>query len=151
MLRLTILRKWNVKKEDGGYCISKCFFNGEYMFDILEDYDRGLRSEMSEEEIKERKVAGKTAIPTGEYQLIMNYSPRFKKVMPLLVNVKGFSGIRIHTGNSDKDTEGCLITGYNKVKGKVVESKKAYDLLIKAIEQNKGDKVIVDIVRMFYA
>lgn len=151
MLRLTVLRKWNVKKEDGGYCIGKIYADGEELFETLEDYDRGLRDEMSEEEIKARKVYGKTAIPTGIYELIMNYSPKYKKVMPLLLNVKGYSGVRIHSGNDENDTLGCILVGWNKVKGKVIDSRKAYDILLKKIEQNKGDKIIVEIRRMFYA
>lgn len=151
MLRITILRKWNVKKDDGGYCIGKIYANGEELFETLEDYDRGLKDEMPLEEIKARKVYGKTAIPTGIYELILNYSPKYKKVMPLLLNVKGYSGVRIHSGNTEKDTEGCILVGWNKKKGMVIDSRKAYDILMKKIEQHKGDKIIVEIRRMFYA
>lgn len=151
MLRITILRKWNVQKDDGGYCIGKIYANGEELFETLEDIDRGLKDEMSLEEIKAKKVYGKTAIPTGIYELILNYSPKYKKVMPLLLNVKGYSGVRIHSGNTEKDTEGCILVGWNKKKGMVIDSRKAYDILMKKIGQNKGDKIIVEIRRMFYA
>lgn len=151
MLRITILRKWNVKKDDGGYCIGKMYANGEELFETLEDYDRGLKDEMPIEEIKAKKIYGKTAIPTGIYELILNYSPKYKKVMPLLLNVKGYSGVRIHSGNTEKDTEGCILVGWNKKKGMVIDSRKAYDILMKKIGQNKGDKIIVEIRRMFYA
>ena len=61
-------------------------------------------------------------------------SPRFKKVLPLLLDVPHFEGVRIHTGNTEKDTEGCILVGYNKVKGKVINSKIAFDKVMKYLE-----------------
>lgn len=78
------------------YTIGKLYIDGEYFCDTIEDKDRGLDISMDIEEIKRIKVFGKTAIPTGTYKVEMTYSPRFKKILPLIVGVKGFEGIRIH-------------------------------------------------------
>lgn len=59
------------------------------------------------------KIYGETAIPEGRYQIDMTYSPKFKMVLPLLVNVPGFEAIRIHSGNTETDTEGCILVGFN--------------------------------------
>lgn len=98
--------------------LSEVFVDGVF-FDmyVLEDLDRGLDDSWTLEEIKKVKVKSETAIPTGRYQVKINYSPRFKRQLPLLYNVKGFSGIRIHSGNTHLHTEGCPLPGqyWNKV------------------------------------
>lgn len=105
------------------YTIGKMYINGVYFCDTLEDTDRGITSSTSEAEIAKIKVYGKTAIPTGTYKVSWTMSSRFKKMMPLVEGVKGFSGIRIHSGNKPEDTLGCILCGYNKVVGQVVDSR----------------------------
>lgn len=60
---------------------------------------------------REHKIYSMTGIPKGRYKVVVTMSNRFKKLLPLLVNVPGFEGIRIHSGNSSKDSEGCIIVG----------------------------------------
>ena len=137
------------KYRNNNYCIDKLYINGKYFSEVLEDPDRGLTDSMTLEEIKKIKVKGNTCIPYGTYNITITYSPRFKKNLPLLNNVKGFDGIRIHSGNKPQDTEGCLLPGFNKVKGQVINSKVTTDKLIAQIQQaiNKKEKVTITITK----
>ena len=144
-MELKLIRKYRCSN----YCIDKLYINDEYFSDALEDPDRGLTDTMSLEEIKKIKIKGNTCIPYGTYNITITYSPRFKKNLPLLNNVKGFDGIRIHSGNKPQDTEGCLLPGFNKVKGQVIDSRVTTDKLIAQIQQalNKGEKVTITITK----
>ena len=127
------------------YTIGKLYVDGKYFSDVLEDVDRGLKSSMTESEILKKKVKGETAIPTGHYVINITYSPKYKRMMPLLLDVKGVSGIRIHSGNTAKDTEGCLLVGKNKKVGMVLESRDTYQRLFKMMEGQK--EITIDITR----
>ena len=118
-MKLTIDRKY--KKPD--YTIGKLYINGQYFCDTLEDKDRGLTQDMDENTIFDIKVYGKTAIPTGTYTLSWSYSPKFKKYLLAVNNVPGFSGIRLHAGNTADDSLGCILVGKNKQVGKVLNSR----------------------------
>ena len=141
--------KLHRKYRGTNYCIGKLYINNEYFSDVLEDPDRGLQYTMSIQEIQQLKVKGDTCIPYGTYDITITYSPKFKKRLPLINNVKGFEGIRIHSGNTSKDTEGCLLLGFNKIKGKVINSKETVDKFITIIQQtlNKGEKVTIQIYK----
>ena len=142
-MRVTLVRIANRPT----YCIGKLYIDGKYFCDTIEDTDRGLKDEMTEEEILKKKVKGETAIPTGIYPVYLTYSPKYNKQMPLIDNVKGYSGIRIHSGNTSKDTEGCLIVGKNKEVGKVLESRKTYNALFREFVKTNS-KIIIDIQTM---
>lgn len=143
-MRLTVLRIANKPT----YTIGKLYIDGCYFCDVLEDTDRGLDDDMKESEILKKKVKGQTAIPTGTYPVKITYSPKYKKNMPLIENVKGYSGIRIHSGNTHKDTEGCVLVGKNKEVGKVLESRKTYNALYKILSETK-ERIIIDIRRNY--
>lgn len=129
---MEILVERKYKKKD--YTIGKMYINGEYFCDTLEDTDRGLTQVMTLSEIKEVKEYGNTAIPTGKYQVAYTYSPRFKKYLPLLLQVPAFEGVRIHSGNTHTDTEGCILLGENKSVGKVLNSRKTMDEFLRILK-----------------
>ena len=103
------------------YTIGTLFINGERFCDTLEDKNRDVNRN-GKFDGKEKKVQGETCIPFGTYKVTLNLSPRFKRPLPRLLNVPNFEGVLIHRGNTAKDTEGCILVGENKVKGKVINS-----------------------------
>lgn len=144
------------KKED--YTIGKLYIDGVYFADTLEDCDRGLTQDMPLEEIKAKKVYGKTAIPKGTYDIDMNtVSPKFEKrswakpyggKLPRLVNVPGYEGVLIHVGNTSESTDGCLLVGKNSVKGMVTDSSRTFmSLMSKYLlpAKIKGEKITITI------
>lgn len=140
------------------YTIGKLYLNGKYICDTIEDTDRKLSSNMTVDEIKKIKVQNKTAIPYGTYKVAMDVvSPSYSKVdyyvknygakIPRLLNVKGFEGVLIHPGNTEKDSAGCIIVGSNKVKGKVINSRAIFDKLYKLIK-GKND-LTIEIIKKY--
>lgn len=152
-LKLLVDRHW--KKND--YTIGKFYINDTCFSESLEDKDRNLSDDMSEWMIRLKKIYGKTAIPTGTYEVKLTYSPKFagrvwgKKYngqVPEIINVKGFSGVRIHPFNRAEESLGCISVGRNLEKGKVLQATTYYyklmdDYLIPAF--NKGEKVFITI------
>ena len=112
--------------------ISEVFVNGVFECFALEDKDRGLTDIMTLDEINAHKVFAVTAIPYGTYKVIVTKSERFSKMaghevyLPLICNVKGFDGVRIHSGNKPEDTEGCLLVGTDKGHDVVKNSRTAF-------------------------
>lgn len=93
------------------------------------------------------KVPGRTAIPNGTYVVIVNRSPRFKRLLPRLLDVPGFEGILIHPGNTAADTDGCILPGRTKAVDFVGSSRAAFDVLYGKIKAayDAGDKITITI------
>ena len=128
------------------YTDGKLYIDGAYFCDTLEDQDRGLKQSMSEFEIQKIKVYGQTCIPSGTYKVMLNMSPRFKKVLPRLINVKGFEGILIHSGNTIFDSSGCILLGIKSSDGVLKDSRKAVNALIEKIKDQKDITITIDYV-----
>lgn len=127
--------------------IGSLYVDGVFECYILEDKDRGLNDTMSLEKIAGTKVYGKTCIPYGRYEVDWTMSARFKKMMPILLNVKGYEGIRIHAGNTEIDSLGCLLCGRLKLNDRISESTLATNRLYKKIESAKkqGQRIFITI------
>lgn len=114
--------EWNLKRVLRGptFTDGLLWDRDEYLCDTLEDQDRDLDRDGDNTEPEEAKVFGKTAIPDGRYQLIVDMSNKFKKRMILVVGVKGFSGVRLHRGQIPAHTEGCILAGERNGPGKLL-------------------------------
>ncbi len=122
----------------------RLYINDEFECYTIEDTDRKLEEEGE-------KVYGKTAIPKGNYRVNISMSPRFKKPLIEILNVPQFTGVRIHTGNSSANTEGCIIVGKdNKIADDdwIGQSKLAYEPLHAKVQEalTAGDLVTIEIV-----
>lgn len=142
-MELLLERKW-CKEE---YTIGRLSINSVFFCNTLEDTVRDINMNGTFD-CGEFKIKGHTAIPYGEYEIIVNYSPRFKRELPRLLNVPHFDGILIHRGNTHKDSSGCVLVGENKKKGMVINSTK-YELELTKIlkeAQSRKEKIKIKII-----
>lgn len=128
------------------YTIGRLFIDYEdgkgwkYFCDTLEDRWRNIA-------MGEEKVPGETCIPSGFYTLKYDWSNHFNRLMIHILNVIKFAEVMIHNGNSDKDTRGCILVGFNKVKGKVIDSVNTLEkleLILKESGQTEWHLSIID-------
>jgi hypothetical protein len=114
--------------------ISNVYLNGEYFGYILEDV------------IRDKKIKHETAIDAGIYKVILTHSNRFNRIMPLLLNVPNFSGVRLHGGNTHKDTSGCPMIAKNRINDNMIQGSLEKELT-KII--SKYDECTIEIVNKF--
>lgn len=136
------------------YTIGKLFIDGVYFCDTIEDKVRDHNRDGDLDDEGEGKVYGKTAIPYGTYEVVLNVqSPKYstrpayewcKGYLPRLLNVQHFEGILIHAGNSADDSAGCIIVGENKVKGRVINSMATLKRLLSALPQNERITITIE-------
>lgn len=154
-MKILVDRQW--KKNT--YTIGKLYIDNTFFCNTLEDTDRELTQSMPLGEIQKLKKPSVTAVPIGTYTIDMNtVSPRFSKnawmvkncrgaKLPRLLNVPGFSGVLIHTGNTAKNTDGCILVGKNDVKGMVTKSREYFLTLYNKlyVAYKKGEKITITI------
>lgn len=119
--------------------IGELWVNNSHLCDTLEDRVRP----------EGEKVYGKTAIPEGTYEMVLSYSPSFKKILPEILNVPNFTGIRIHCGNSSADSSGCILVGTwdGEKEDWVSDSKIAFNKLMSLLEEatNNKEKITITV------
>lgn len=144
------------------YTIGRLRADNVYICDVCEDTDRGLDDSWPLSEIRAKKVMKQTAIPTGTYKVTLGVmSPKMSQIsyykkfckgyLPRLLNVKGFEGILIHRGNKASQSAGCLLVGYNTEKGRVNNSKHAFEMLYGILKgaHDRGEEIEIEIVRNY--
>lgn len=124
------------------YTAGRMYCDGELLCYTLEDTVREAKGKP----VEEWKIKGETAIPEGRYRVILTKSPRFKRILPEVLNVPGYAAVRIHAGNQTKDTDGCILVGMydgNELDNWLGNSRKAEALVIEKINEaiNSGDEV----------
>lgn len=119
------------------YTIGRMSIDGKYFCDTLEDTVRKPGG----------KIPGRTAIPAGKYKIKLTESLRFGKLMPRLMDVPGFTGVLIHSGNTAEDTEGCILVGKNRVKGKVLDSRETFAKFLRLlfVAERGGEELEIEI------
>jgi hypothetical protein len=110
--------------------IGEMWIDGVFEAYTLEDCVR----EVPLKPVAEWKIPGQTAIPAGTYDVVIDFSNRFQRRMPHILDVPGFTGVRIHAGNTDKDTEGCILLGQEKGTDFIGHSKAAFDTFFQQLQ-----------------
>ena len=139
-------------------CIGKLYVDGVYICDTIEDKDWSWNKDTPLKDIQAIKKANKskTAIPRGTYFVTIDIkSPKFRQYtyyrkfcdgkLPRLLDVKGFEGILIHGGYSERSSAGCIIVGYNTVKGQVTDWQKAFESLYRLLQHANEHKETITI------
>ena len=142
-MEIKLIRKYYQAK----YTIGRLYVNNRFFSDFLEPPSLHLTERSALGTILIAKYKGYRAIPTGRYRILITRSRRFGRWLPLLLNVKGFEGIRIHAGNKPEDTRGCILLGFNRRKGYVLDSTRCVLTLVKMMTEAiaKGEKVFVEV------
>ena len=143
------------------YTIGKLYVDGEYVCDTIEDTVRDLDKD-GKFANGEVKIPGKTAIPYGRYEITMkvkspkysnfskySWAKKYDGYLPRLLNVSNFEGVLLHPGNTSSESAGCILTGENKVVGKVINSVNTFrrlmdDYLVPAKKRN--EKIVITII-----
>lgn len=132
---MSVKRQWFTDKST----IGRFYIGEDYQCFTLEDTVRqnGI------------KIYGRTAIPEGQYEVIVNYSNRFKRPLPLLLDVPDFDGIRIHPGNTEEDTLGCILVGNIKGDNAIFDSRNAFTpLYLKIVNAISNGKLFLSIINL---
>ena len=137
------LERYNLTEQ---YTEGKLYINDKFFCYTLEDKARDLNKDGDLLDEGEGKVWGQTAIPYGTYTVLLTHSPKFKTLLPLLLNVKHFKGIRIHAGNDPIHTHGCILLAETVKNGKGYRSKIKVNELVQKMKASKQEEFEIEIV-----
>lgn len=112
------------------YTLGRLAIDGVFECYTCEDTVRQVEGQP----VEQWKIDGKTAIPRGNYIVIIDHSNHFNRELPRLLDVPGYEGVRIHSGNTPADTEGCLLVGQSRTANGVGMSRLAFDALFEKME-----------------
>jgi hypothetical protein len=136
-----------VRENKNDVCtIGSLFINDVFFCYTLEDKDRGLKQSDSFLFIQAKKIFGLTAIPSGFYKLTVNQSPKFKRMLPRILEIKGFDGVLLHRGNTADHSLGCILIGYKKGHNSIFESTKAETDLVNRLLLHNNEVHTIEIV-----
>jgi hypothetical protein len=126
-----------------GCTLGKLFVDGQFECFTLEDVVR----EVPDQQVSQWKVPNQTAIPSGTYTVIVDFSNHFQKPLPHILNVPGFDGVRIHSGNTAADTEGCVLVGKEAGVAAIMSSRDAFADLFPKLQDAvaRGEQVQIAI------
>ena len=131
------------------FTVGNLYIDGKHICETMEDRDRNLTDTKTEEENMKMKVYGKTAIPIGTYKLTIDYSNKYKKMLPHILDVKAFDGIRIHSLNFASESLGCIGVGtYDESNpGMITKSRYAMGIIKPIIQKaiDAGERVTIDV------
>lgn len=130
------------------YTIGDLFIKSSFFCNTLEDVDRDLNKDGDLSDYGEMKIYGETAIPYGRYRVIVTRSPKFNRDLPLILDVKHFTGIRMHRGKTINNTSGCVLVGENTKKGQLTNGEHYENKLTAILKAYiyAGEEVYINIV-----
>ena len=130
---------------DKNYTMSRVYVDDKFYCFGLEPYDASITKETPVEDIKSLKTKyGKIAVPLGEYELVYNWSNKYQKMLPLVMDTPGFAGVRLHAGNKIDDTRACLLLGKFYMNGVISDSRATMNKFIAYWKELKFEKATIE-------
>lgn len=130
------------------YTIGELYINDKFFCYTMEDVDRGLTEDDPLTKLKKIKVPKRTAIPYGEYRVILSFSKKLGRFLPLILDVPNCSGIRFHKGATQDWSAGCILIGMKKVTGKLKSIVEAENQLMEILKSvNEIEPIYVKIIK----
>lgn len=143
-MNITVIRK----EFTDNYTLGELYVNDVFFCYTMEDKDRGVDEDDSTQDIKRVKIAKRTAIPYGDYRIILSYSKKLKRFLPLILDVPAFRGIRIHKGSTHEWSSGCILVGMKRGSDKLLNIVEAETKLLDIMKTvNETEAIYIKIIK----